>query len=102
MARRVPVEVQAMLSGAEATLDPRYSLIEHVSEVVSVIDADGVFTYVSPSVTTHLGWSQDEVIGRPVVEFLSLERHTDFDQIFAAVCNAPGTHGPFGLNLRTR
>jgi diguanylate cyclase (GGDEF)-like protein/PAS domain S-box-containing protein len=77
-------------------------LIEHVSEVVTVIDPHGIITYCSPSITSQLGWSTDEVVGRPIVEFMVMERHDDFDEVFAAVCAAPGTHGPFGLHLRTK
>ncbi len=77
-------------------------LIDHVSEVMSVIDADANFVYVSPSVTEQFGWTPDEVIGRPVAEFLAMDRHPDFDEMFAMVCAVPGTHGPFGLNFITR
>ena len=33
---------------APPSLDPRYLLIELVSEVVTVIDSDGILTYCSP------------------------------------------------------
>lgn len=84
------------------SLDPRYPLIDHVSEVVTVIDARGIITYCSPSITSQLGWTPEEVVGHPIVDFMVLEHHEDFDDVFAAVCASPGTHGPFGLNLRTR
>lgn len=83
-------------------LDPRHPLIEHVSEVITVIDSDGVILYCSPSITSQLGWTPEEVLGRRIVEFMVLERHEDFDDVFQAVCAAPGTHGPFGLNLRSK
>ncbi|MEO6629759.1 MAG: EAL domain-containing protein [Aquihabitans sp.] len=87
---------------AEAlSLDPRNSLIEHVSEVVSVINAQGIVTYISPSVTTHLGWQPEQVIGRPISDFLDLSRHPNFADDIGAVSAVPGTHGPFGLNLLT-
>ena len=87
---------------APPSLDPRYLLIELVSEVVTVIDSDGILTYCSPSITSQLGWDPAEVIGLPIADFMALEHHEDFDDVFAAVCAAPGTHGPFGLNLKTR
>ena len=77
----------------------RGSLVEHFSEVVSVIDAAGIITYVSPSLTRHLGWTSEEAVGRPIADFVCLERHPDFEDVFAIVSAAPGTHGPFGLNL---
>ena len=80
----------------------RGSLVEHFSEVVSVIDAAGIITYVSPSLTRHLGWTYEEAVGRPIADFVCLERHPDFEDVFAIVSAAPGTHGPFGLNLLHR
>jgi len=84
------------------SLDPRHLLIELVSEVVTIIDADGIITYCSPSITSQLGWETGEILGQPIADFMALEHHEDFDDVFAAVAAAPGTHGPFGLNLRTK
>ena len=75
------------------------SLIEHVSEVVGVITADGLIAYISPSVTKQLGWQPEALIGRPVTDFMAMDRHIDFDEVFRAVARSPGTHGPFGLNF---
>lgn len=45
------------------SLDPRHLLIELVSEVVTIIDADGIITYCSPSITSQLGWETGEILG---------------------------------------
>ena len=47
---------------APPSLDLRYLLIELVSEVVTVIDSDGILTYCSPSITSQLGWDPAEVM----------------------------------------
>ena len=75
------------------------ALLEHISEIVCVVSADGLLTYISPSVRTMLGWEPSEVLGRPLTEFLDSERHPDYDEVLDTVAELQGTHGPFGLNL---
>jgi PAS domain S-box-containing protein len=41
------------------------SLIENASDTISVLDADGVLRYSSPSGTRLLGWEASEVLGQP-------------------------------------
>jgi PAS domain S-box-containing protein len=45
-------------------------LLEHVSDVVSVISSDGVIQYESPSVERLLGWRPDELVGRPILDYV--------------------------------
>jgi diguanylate cyclase (GGDEF)-like protein/PAS domain S-box-containing protein len=42
------------------------SLVQHASDVIGLIDADGVLVYVSPAITSFLGYEPDECIGRPI------------------------------------
>lgn len=39
-------------------------------DIQVVIDRDGVFKAVNPAFTTILGWTSDDVLGRPVFEFV--------------------------------
>ncbi|MDG0812683.1 PAS domain-containing protein [Cohnella rhizosphaerae] len=43
--------------------------LERPQNIVSVFSADGVFTYISPSVTALLGYLPEEVIGKPAAAF---------------------------------
>lgn len=45
-------------------------LIEHASDVVSVINSDGVIQYESPSVERLLGWRPDELLGRRILDYV--------------------------------
>ncbi len=48
-------------------------LVENMSEVVYAVDLDGVVTYVSPAVESLLGYRPEEIIGRPLAEFVRPE-----------------------------
>lgn len=51
---------------ALAAAEVRYRVAaEHAGDVVLTTDADGVVTWVSPSVTETLGWLPEQVVGRP-------------------------------------
>ena len=46
------------------------SLVAHASDLITVLDADGVVTYQSPSVARILGYAVDEVEGQPFTRLL--------------------------------
>ncbi|TAL23257.1 MAG: EAL domain-containing protein [Frankiales bacterium] len=45
------------------------SLLQYASDVALVVDRDGRITYVSPSVTGHLGYDPDQLLGRSAWDF---------------------------------
>ncbi len=46
------------------------ALIENSSDIIQVIDSEGVIRYVSPSIQRILGYRPEELIGRPSVDFV--------------------------------
>jgi len=46
------------------------TVIENISEIIQIVDSEGVISYVSPSVQRILGYKPEEVIGRPSVDFV--------------------------------
>lgn len=48
-------------------------LVERISDVIYALDADGVVTYVSPAVTSLLGYSPEEVVGQSFDRFMVSE-----------------------------
>ncbi len=54
----------------------RYRLLaEHSSDVVVLVRPDGTVEWVSPAVRDMLGWEPEELIGRPVAEYVLPEDH---------------------------
>lgn len=56
-----------------------FSLISEKSlNIISSISADGVFTYISPNVKALLGYTPEEVIGKPAASFRDSDTHQKF------------------------
>ena len=47
------------------------SLVRHASDLITVIDSDGVVSYQSPSIERILGHATDDVVGRPFASLLA-------------------------------
>jgi diguanylate cyclase (GGDEF)-like protein/PAS domain S-box-containing protein len=70
--------VQQILQDSEE----RYRLIaENSSDVIVSFAADGMVTWVSPSLTLTLGWSPEEWVGERFIDFVHPD---DLDGLFAA------------------
>ncbi len=71
---RLAGAVMEQKENAEASLklseDRFRSLIHHSSDVTMVIDDEGLFTYLSPSVTDMLGYAPEELIGQRATDFV--------------------------------
>jgi diguanylate cyclase (GGDEF)-like protein/PAS domain S-box-containing protein len=59
------------------------SLVAHSSDLITVLDADGVVTYQSPSIERVLGYRVDEVEGRPFGWMLSEQDRPRLAQLTA-------------------
>ncbi|HVB47393.1 MAG TPA: PAS domain S-box protein [Burkholderiales bacterium] len=76
------------------------SLIENASDLVCVIDAGGLITYVSPSLGRLGGYEAGEVLGRNILEFTHPDDLRASEQALAAVVHGPDD--PFHSELRFR
>lgn len=51
-------------------------LIENSTDLIAHCDTEGRYVSISPSYCEMIGWSADEIIGRPVVDFLHPDDQT--------------------------
>lgn len=65
-------------------------LVDHALDVILVLDAEGIFKFVSPSVTRALGYPRQSLIGRNVFEIVHPDDHPQARQGIAEVMAAPG------------
>ncbi|MEV4140636.1 EAL domain-containing protein [Dactylosporangium sp. NPDC049742] len=75
------------------------SLVQNASDLITVTDADGVLTYVSPGATRLLGLPAEQWPGRPAADMLYVD---DVDLVLTAyqrVIDDPGTPAVFQARL---
>src|SRR4051794_26850738 len=65
-------------------------LTDTVSNIIVVTAPGGCSRSATPATRTILGYEPSEVLGHPVTDFLELDRHDDFDEVFTAVVETPG------------
>ncbi|HEY7207248.1 MAG TPA: EAL domain-containing protein [Gaiellaceae bacterium] len=70
------------------------SLVAHASDLITVLDADGIVTYQSPSVAQALGYSAEDVEGTCFTHLLSDADRTRLEQVIA---DAAAKRSPTGL-----
>ena len=78
------------------------ALIEHGSDMVSIVDADGIRRYASPSYATVLGHEPNELVGRPIG---SIDHPDDLpldERFFAELATRPGAVDQFAARVLHR
>ncbi|MEQ1699571.1 MAG: EAL domain-containing protein [Ilumatobacteraceae bacterium] len=83
-------EVQAQHDevARRAAAESQYRLLaENASDVVFMVDNDGVYRWVSPSITAELGWRPDQVIGTSGADLVHAD---DLPRVIAARQRATG------------
>ncbi len=83
--------------GGEA---PFRSLVQHTPGLVAVMGADGVISYVGPSVTRLLGYTPDELLGRRFAERVVYEDQPRLERMRAQLLERPGE--PVSIQVRVR
>ncbi|ERH09218.1 MAG: PAS sensor histidine kinase [halophilic archaeon J07HX64] len=73
----------------EATQRQYTRLIEASSDVVTVLDSDGQFTYLSPATERRLGYHPEELLGRPLFEFVHPADRSTAAQQLATLIDEP-------------
>lgn len=66
------------------------ALIEHSSDVITVLDVDGIIRFESPSVERLLGYAQHELNGRSAFEFVHHEDLPVVTETFQRLLRSPG------------
>ncbi|WP_299263354.1 PAS domain S-box protein [Halorientalis sp.] len=58
------------------------ALVEESSDIISIVDADGVFQYQSPSIERILGYDPEETIGDTAWEYVHPDDRADLTEAF--------------------
>jgi diguanylate cyclase (GGDEF)-like protein/PAS domain S-box-containing protein len=86
------VEAQAALRVSEAR---HRALVEHLSDVIVVADADGRIQYASPGIERLVGYPVEEVEGETIFNALHpADLPRGHDHLARAIAGGPGRYGP--------
>jgi diguanylate cyclase (GGDEF)-like protein/PAS domain S-box-containing protein len=77
------------------------TLVQNSSDVVAVVDAQGVFTYVSPAVESVLGVLSPHLQDVPATDLVHSDDRLDFTAHLAAVTATAGGHGCWEARMDT-
>ena len=78
-------------------------LIENTSDIVTILGADGVVRYQSPSLERDLGYAPNELVGQNVFQFVSPEDLSRVGAKFESGVKKPGaTSPPVELRFRAK
>ncbi len=85
-------QAEAALAQSEARFR---SLIQHASEIVTILDRTGRITYESPALTPLLGWDEEEVVGNNALNYVHPNDAATVATALEAVAGQPlGGHEP--------
>ncbi len=76
------------------------ALVENLSDVIVLADAQGIFTFDTPPIERVLGYQQGEVLGDPFMDYIHPDDREHVGQVFAAILAAP--RQPHSVETRIR
>jgi diguanylate cyclase (GGDEF)-like protein/PAS domain S-box-containing protein len=94
LTRHLEQRVAARTAELQASEQRFSALVQHSSDVVTVIDADAVVQYQSESVSRVFGYAAADLTGRPLTRLLGA---ADFTELLHAVRDLAGE--PYGIRL---
>jgi PAS domain S-box-containing protein len=75
------------------------SLVQHGSDIITVLDAEGTIRYVSPAVERVLGYAPEEIFGESPLHFVHPDDHEEAMGLLAEVSSEPGVQAPFEFSV---
>ena len=76
------------------------ALVQHSSDIITVIDTEGVIKYQSPSVFQNLGYAPEETVGQDVLGLIHPEDRQRLNVLFRRMLQSPGEFGSVEFRCR--
>ncbi len=85
--------LSAEIANREKAEGERDLLFEHSIDMLAVAEIDGSFKQINPAWTKNLGWTEEELLGRPYLEFVHPDDHEATKAASAQILSARKLHG---------
>ncbi|MDG6109242.1 EAL domain-containing protein [Dactylosporangium aurantiacum] len=89
LTRDLEHRVEARTADLRASEQRFQALVQHSSDVVTVVSLDGVVTYQSESISRVFGYDREHTTGRRLAEFLPDDARVRLEEAFGAVADTP-------------
>ncbi|MFF5225656.1 putative bifunctional diguanylate cyclase/phosphodiesterase [Dactylosporangium sp. NPDC000521] len=100
LTRGLEDRVEARTAELRASEQRFQALVQHSSDVVTVVALDGTVTYQSESIARVFGYSREHVTGRRLTGFLPDEAGGRLEEAFAAVADTPYASRVVEISMR--
>lgn len=88
------------LAALQATEERFRALIEHARDVIAVLAADGTIEYVSPAITSLLGYRPEDLLGHIDCQYLHPDDAQPLRDLLDEILNRAGSVGSLSFRFR--
>jgi diguanylate cyclase (GGDEF)-like protein/PAS domain S-box-containing protein len=78
------------------------ALIRNASDIVAILDPDGIFIYEGSSALKVLGYRTEELVGRPLIGLVRPEQVAETQRLLQSILSEGGAQVAFELEARHR
>lgn len=92
MSTHEPSEIAQFSAGETLSQSDQHyrALIEHSTDITVLLDATGLVTYISPSITPILGYTPQEVVGVHGLSMIHPDDRETMQQVLGGILREPG------------
>ncbi|HEY9858022.1 MAG TPA: PAS domain S-box protein [Candidatus Obscuribacterales bacterium] len=76
------------------------SLVQNSSDIITILEADGVIRYVSPSIERILGYQPEPLMGQSAFDYTHPAESAELQTAFAKILAQPGIAPPLEFRVR--
>ena len=78
------------------------AITENSEDAITLLDAEGVITYISPSLQRIAGYEEHELIGTPFWEYMHPDDLSGVERNYVSIVSAPGVAENIAMRLKKR
>ena len=91
---QMAAELQNTLTTLQQREEHFRSIIENASDIITILDADGIITYASPSIERILGYRPEELVGRNAFDFVHPDDRSEIEALYREEVESPAEITP--------